>query len=189
MAVEPKAQVISRRAASSATYLRSLALAGFGEVGEARAVLAQWATDLEFGGAKLSILDCVVASAAMLVAEGTSEEAARLLGSARGNGDGQLSPISFAIHRHYLRTIREHLPPERSRRLYDDGRSIDPLLLVHEMLGLSWDPSAQLMPSCSHSLGRPSGTCRLAWSVPQTSSIARMSPMSQRTLILTNWSI
>lgn len=124
-------------AASSATYLRSLALAGFGEVGEARAVLAQWATDLEFGGAKLSILDCAVASAAMLVAEGTFEEAARLLGGARGNGDGQLSPISFAIHRHYLRTIREHLPPERSRRLYDDGRSIDPLLLVHEILGLS----------------------------------------------------
>ena len=122
--------------ASAARYLRTLALAGLGDLDGARANLAALRQDLRSNAARSSLTECGLACVATLVSALDFERASELLGAIRGGTSDfrGISPISFAIHRHYTLATRRHLPDGVARRLYDEGRRSDPLALIDDAL-------------------------------------------------------
>ena len=117
-------------AGTAAVYLRTLAHSGLGDVDLARNELVAFRDETLRTPGALGGTDCAVACAATLVACGELEEAARVLGAARGASGISMLPISFAVHRHYTSLVREQLPDGVGRRLYSEARTSDPSGLV-----------------------------------------------------------
>ena len=119
-----------------ATYLRALGHAGIGYTDQAWEHVRTLREEVQRTGRMLTAKDCALGCAATLIAEGEFQRAAAVLGALRGTAAmNVMSPISFAVHRHYRHVVRDRLGDRVARQLYDDARDHDYLALVDDELG------------------------------------------------------
>jgi predicted ATPase len=138
--LERRGFTISRGSVTGAAdFLRSLALCGLDDVVGARILIAKLLERCGSGAPGTLVTDTAIAAAVATLAVGEAEVALRLLGAARGVHDVAVTPISFAIHRHYRSLCWKHFDPEDARRIYEEGRRADLLALVAKSLAIGPD--------------------------------------------------
>jgi predicted ATPase/class 3 adenylate cyclase len=94
-----------------------------GDVVEARKIFLDAVTFMRRYVPDLVLRGALVCAGIIAGLEGDFERAARLLAASMREGM-MLSPVGFALYRHWLPRVRVELDPERARQLRDEGRAM-----------------------------------------------------------------